>query len=255
MKLSVGEAAASGFRRLVTPAGFGLFVAFAVVQYVALAATMTVFTGSLDVSLPYTLPLPGFAAALVALLGFIALSVVGVVATRTFANARDGFDAERATEDLARRTLTYLAAGVIVGLAIFVGTILLVVPGIYAAVSLLFVPVFVAVEDDGLRAAIDHSTSLASGHKWRLFGLLLVLAIALGVIGFVPDAFSAVTTGRIVAESVVNALDTTVSLGAAVNAYHQLRGRREDMLPWDDTGGRDTGTRSGQGSASVHDGR
>jgi hypothetical protein len=78
-----------------------------------------------------------------------------------------------------RRAGTFLGAGLLTGLAVMAASLLLVVPGIIVALALSLVSFFV-VDDPRLGAtgALEASWAAMRGHKLRLFGLVMVAAVA-----------------------------------------------------------------------------
>jgi uncharacterized membrane protein len=105
----------------------------------------------------------------------------------------------------------YLGASILTGIAIVLGFILLIVPGIIVLLMLMFVTFIVIDRELGPIEAMKESKRLAHGHKWALLGFLLVLALInlLGVL--------ALGVGLLVS--------IPVSSLAFVHAYRVLGGR------------------------------
>lgn len=78
-----------------------------------------------------------------------------------------------------RRAGTYFGAGLLTGLAVMAATLLLIVPGIIAALGLSMVSFFV-VDDVRLGAtdSLEASWNATRGHRLHLLGLLLLAAVA-----------------------------------------------------------------------------
>lgn len=96
----------------------------------------------------------------------------------------------------------FLGAQILAALIIVAGFILLVVPGIIAAVGLGFVPYAVIDRGAGPIEALKQSWHITTGHKWQLFlfGLVLLginvlglLALVIGVVVTVPVTWLAIT--------------------------------------------------------------
>ncbi len=83
-----------------------------------------------------------------------------------------------------RRVLKFIVLTVLYGIAVILGTILFIIPGLYVAVRFKFLP-FVVIEHENasLKDLIKMSYKLTEGHFWPVFGLLILLAI-LNVVGF-----------------------------------------------------------------------
>jgi uncharacterized membrane protein len=82
-----------------------------------------------------------------------------------------------------RAFLSTVLTSVLLGICIGIGFLLLVIPGIIAAVRLSFAPLLVVDEGLGPTAALAESWRRTSGHFWTIFGVWLV-AIPITFIGF-----------------------------------------------------------------------
>jgi hypothetical protein len=80
--------------------------------------------------------------------------------------------------------LPLLGASILAGLLIVLGCFACLIPGIYAAVIYAFVGQVVVMEGIGGMAALNRSSSLSQGYRWRIFGILLLI----GIINFVVSA-------------------------------------------------------------------
>ncbi|MBP9757027.1 MAG: DUF975 family protein [Candidatus Pacebacteria bacterium] len=87
-------------------------------------------------------------------------------------------------EDLwhPQQFLPYLAATVLTGIIVVVGLILLIVPGVIAAIMLLFVKFIVVDRKLGPIEALKESARMTKGHRMTLFLLILAIA-AINIIG------------------------------------------------------------------------
>ncbi|MDR2970192.1 MAG: glycerophosphoryl diester phosphodiesterase membrane domain-containing protein [Tannerellaceae bacterium] len=89
----------------------------------------------------------------------------------------------------APKFLTAFIAGLIVSIAISIGMLLLIVPGIYLALRLQFFTCFIVEENAGIMDSLKRSWALTEGHAMKLFILalvwlgLIILGVLLLVIG------------------------------------------------------------------------
>lgn len=111
----------------------------------------------------------------------------------------------------------YLGAKILVGIIVTVGFLLIIIPGIIAA--LMFLPVRYLVIDRKLGPieALKESRRITSGHKWQL--LVLVLAVIglniLGVLALIVGLFVSIP----------------VSMLAIVHAYRTLEHKANEAVP------------------------
>jgi len=104
--------------------------------------------------------------------------------------------------------LYYLAGQILVGIAVIVGLILLIVPGIIIALTLLFTSYIIIDKHRGPIEAIKESIRITKGHRWELL-LLVVTIIGLNILGLL-----ALVVGLLVT--------IPVSMLALVHAYRKL---------------------------------
>lgn len=111
----------------------------------------------------------------------------------------------------------YLASQLMVGIAVIIGLILLIVPGVILALGFLFSAYLVIDKGRGPIEAIKESWRITKGHKWQLF--LLVLAVAgINVIGFLLLLVGLIVT-------------IPVTMLAVVHAYRTLEHRASEVTP------------------------
>lgn len=166
--------------------------------------------------------------------GLLALSVVinlwlTIGALRNLVNRRfESLETEFFKENLGMPALNMFVGSIAFLLIVGLGTLLLVIPGIYLLVSLLFWSIFVAVEDDNFIDALKNSWELTKGNKIDLFliGLgLLGLGVLASLILAVPGMvlMSANQSLGVLISLVGNAFGTVLGLTTLSHAYNELQ--------------------------------
>ena len=121
-----------------------------------------------------------------------------------------------------------LAVGVLAGIAIAIGLLLLIVPGlILITIWAVVVPVIV-VERAGVFEAFGRSRELVRGNGWRVFGVIVVLflvaivfgGLVRGIIGGLTDESF---VGYAIADAIVNVLIVPLTALAATVVFVELR--------------------------------
>jgi len=119
-------------------------------------------------------------------------------------------------------------------LFIFIGLILLVIPGIIALLWLLFTPSVVVLEGLGGMNALKRSKALGKGFNWRNFGvfilLLIICAVIGGIIGGLFGGFFPASLGTFphrLLLIIIQLLSAPITLIAIVLLYYDLRVRKE----------------------------
>ena len=91
----------------------------------------------------------------------------------------------------SRKIVTYLIANLLFGIAVGIGTILLIIPGIYLYLRLQFFSMFIVEEDCGIIESLQKSWELTQGQiaPLLLLGLTMIGLILLGCILFFIGLF------------------------------------------------------------------
>ena len=93
---------------------------------------------------------------------------------------------------LASCVLLLLVTNILYVLALAVGMVLLVIPGLVLYIWLILSSSVVVLERKSAVTAFKRSKQLGDGSHWRNAGLVLLLAIIMGVISGIAGVFSAV---------------------------------------------------------------
>ena len=79
--------------------------------------------------------------------------------------------------NIKRSFWNYLGGGIVIGIIVGVGSLFLIIPGIYLSIALIFVMIAISTEKKMFGDAIARSFYLIKGNWWSTFGLMVVLAI------------------------------------------------------------------------------
>ncbi|MEO8114141.1 MAG: hypothetical protein ABI655_07175 [Phenylobacterium sp.] len=136
----------------------------------------------------------------------------------------------------ARYFLPLLAIGLLSGLGITVGFLLLFVPGAIVAMLWCVAGPSAVVENTGIFAAFTRSAALTKGDRWRIFGLFLLLGLAilvveLAVYALVGGITAPVTLspGRIAATTLIAIVTQLVTVTTIAALYFELRRARDGL--------------------------
>lgn len=229
-KLSLGEVvreAAGAYRdywRVLLVIALALFIPIGVLE----ALTADLHEADSDDGLAIVEAIvAGLGIGLTAMLGdvFFTGVVAAVVGMR-----RGGVRRELA--ELARHLpyLTLIAVDLLFALAVAVGLVLLVVPGVVAFTWFALAPAVVEIEGAGVRGSFRRSRELVRGNFWRVLGLVGPVAIAgdalgewLGASGpwILGDTIAGDALGNVLANVVTAPL---FALAVVVAAHHLISG-------------------------------
>ncbi|WP_324757163.1 hypothetical protein [Haloarcula montana] len=254
MSLDIGDAISNGFERLTDRNGLlllGVFVAFGLVNTVVGQSFFTAYLefvrSSFETmpggpgmgdqpfpfapggqSMPFSLPLSLPVVAALSL-GLAVLSeALRIVTIRVIASDERTTIPDTATRNIGMATVTAFLLGLVVNIAIGIGLVFLILPGVFLAVSFYFVRPAIALEDKGIDA-LSRSWELATGNRLDLF-LLLVLVWFISLLASIPATilnFVSPIAGALVGV-VVNAVVLVFGIAVATDAFLQLRTDEDD---------------------------
>jgi hypothetical protein len=178
---------------------------------------------------PLALPIPVPVAVALSVAFAVTAEFLRIVAIRVFASA----ETERIPRELLTRkavftTLNGVVGGLVVGAAVLLGTLLLIVPGLFLAVSFYLVRQVIAVEDANFVDAIVRAWELSKGNRLALFGLLVIVWFA-GLIVGLPATVALVvsSTVSVLLSAVIGGFVTTFGIAVATRAFVQIRDAAE----------------------------
>ena len=191
MSLRIGDAFGDGVRRAVTYSGGLLMALMFVYQLLFVGALNRIVTALLSPEAQarsefgLLLPVPVAVAAGLVVVGFLLGPVLYLWAARALTRSQSDLDSlpgELLTRRIGRATVSAVGANIVVSIAVLIGFLLLIVPGIFLAISFVFVMFAIGVEDERALDAIGRSWTLASGDRWPLLalGLLVFIVAAVG---------------------------------------------------------------------------
>jgi hypothetical protein len=185
---------------------------------------------------PLALPIPLPVAILLVVAFAVAAEGIRIVAIRVFASD----ETETVPPDLARRDIGWavlngVVAGVIATVLVGIGLLVLVVPGLFLAVSFYFVRQAVALEDATVFDALSRSWELSKGNRLSVFVLLVVVWLV-NLVASLPSGAAFVLTPAVatVLSAIIGGFTTVFGIAVATRAFVQLQNPDTDAEQWDD---------------------
>jgi hypothetical protein len=179
------------------------------------------------------------------IVGALIVAAVSTIATYWFQGmvveaARDILDGRRDhTVGSLVRSVTpvigaLIVAGILAGIAVGVGLLLLIVPGLFLLTIWAVVAPVIVIERAGAIESFGRSRELVRGNGWRVFGVIVVLFllqfIATAVIQALANSVSDTVAGYAVADLIVRLLVAPLSALAASVIYFELKSRRGESV-------------------------
>lgn len=250
MALQIGSALEEAGYRLFSRTGAILLAAFfaLMVSWQALINTILATTvsrmgyGDITAALPLTFDIPLTVAGAGVAVTFVVSLYLTVVSFRTFVpGARASFPEGAFTRNVPLAMVNVFVGGIVYSLLVFIGSLLLIIPGIFAYVAFIFMVPYIIVEDRNFIAALKESYRLTEGDRLALLGLLFIVvasaALVGGMVGFVGGlAFSGPTSQ--LPTIIIQPLVSLYSTAVIAVAFKQLRaadGRPPSAPSEDDT--------------------
>lgn len=144
------------------------------------------------------------------------------------------FSIAECIEIVGQRFWSLLGASILAGIIIILGGLLLVVPGIIAAVSFAVITPVVVVERVGPIEALSRSGELTQGRRWQIFGIyiiLMIITLVFSIIGggLIGVIATDVTIIRSLLTSVIGGIAGTFNAVITVVIYYFLKVEKEDV--------------------------
>ena len=224
MAFRIIDAMSDGFARTTERNGLVFIAVFAALALLNALVTSTGFdpaTGTMPESGAI-----GFVAGLLSLVIGVVTIAAAIVALRTFASAEtETIPHEFRYRRIGVATLNVFVGTIVYALLVAIGSVFLLIPGLFVLVSLYYWSVFVAVDDQNFIQAFRSSWALTSGRRLRLFGLgVAVLFVSIAVTGAagIPAVLLGGAAGLVLTQ-LVAAVVTVYTLATTACAYDQLR--------------------------------
>lgn len=235
MTLQIGSTLEEAGYRLFSRTGAILLAAFLalLLSFQALFNTIlaTTYTrlgyGEIAAALPLTLDIPLPVAGAGIAVGFVVSLYLTIVSFRTFVDgARDSFPEGAFTRNVPLAMVNVFVGGIVYGLLVFLGSLLLLIPGVLAYVAFVFTVPYVIVDDRNFVAALKKSYRLTEGDRLALFGLLFIVIAAAALVGGVVGLLGALALPQSAAQLptvVIQPLVSLYSTAVIAVAFEQLR--------------------------------
>ncbi len=125
-----------------------------------------------------------------------------------------------------------IGLSIVIFMIVALGTILLIIPGI-----ILFTMFYVAIpvkviESVGISDCLTRSKSLTDGHKWGIFGLLVIISIASAILNMAVTSSIVMMGSFIIPSILLYVLTAYITAFAAVMSamvYYELRSEKEGI--------------------------
>jgi fumarate reductase subunit D len=137
------------------------------------------------------------------------------------------------------RFLSLLGISILVGLGVAIGFMLLIVPGIILALRWAVAVPACVVENKGPLESMRRSAELTKGHRWKVFGIWVLIAIVAIIILIIVGVFAGLGAvvaqglGRVLIAGVISLILTAIvtAYSYVLNAmiYHDLRVAKEGV--------------------------
>jgi hypothetical protein len=242
MALQIGRAFQDGIDELLSERGAvfaGVFIVYGLLSSVVWASLSQAFTelflgqlpsdaqvnqAAMAGGTPLALDLPLAVAAVGALVLFVVSEALNIVAVRAFASGDRDPIPDNVGRRLGKTVGVAIVAGILTTIAVGIGIVLLIIPGLVFALLFFFVRQEIALNDSGIIESISNSVGIVTDNLLAAFVLAVVLAVLGVVLGgafsFLPISLPpmVLTTVSTVLSSVV----TVFSIAVTTVAYLQV---------------------------------
>ena len=174
----------------------------------------------------------------IGVLGALIVAGIGTIATYWFQGivveaARDILDGRRdhtvgsVVRSAAPVVFPLVVAGILAGIAIAIGLVLLIVPGLFLLTIWAVLAPVIVIERRDVLDAFGRSRELVRGNGWQVFGVIVVLfllqLVVTGAIQAIANSVSDTVVGYSLADLVVRLLVAPLSALAAAVLFFELK--------------------------------
>ncbi len=123
---------------------------------------------------------------------------------------------------------TLVLNGILAGIAIFIGFVLIIVPGLILLTIWAVIAPSIVIEDKGVFEAFGRSRELVRGHGWQVFGAIVIAFLIVFAVGIVAGVIgsSISDAGRIILGTIANVLTAPVAALVSSILFFDLGGGR-----------------------------
>ena len=243
MALQIGRAFQDGIDELLSERGAvfaGVFIVYGLLSSVVWASLSQAFTelflGRLpsDAQVnqaamtgaggtPLALDLPLAVAGVGALVLLVVNEALNIVAIRAFASDDRDPIPDNVGRRLGRTVVVAIAAGILTTIAVGIGIILLIIPGLVLALLFFFIQQEIALNDSGVIESISNSVSIVTDNLLATFVLavvLVVLGLVLGgAVSFLPVSLPPMVLATV--STIFSSVVSVFSIAVTTVAYLQ----------------------------------
>jgi hypothetical protein len=129
---------------------------------------------------------------------------------------------------------TLILAGILAGIAIAIGFVLVIVPGLILLTIWAVISPSIVVEDKGVFESFGRSRELVRGHGWQVFGAIVLTFLIIVVVGIVASLIGAAIgdAGLVILRAIGNVITAPVwALVASILFFDLGGGQGVQMAP------------------------
>jgi hypothetical protein len=121
---------------------------------------------------------------------------------------------------------TLILNGILAGIAIAIGFVLIIVPGLILLTIWSVIAPSIVVEDKGVFDAFGRSRELVRGHGWQVFGAIVLAFLIVFAVGLVASIIGAAIgdAGRVILQPIANVLTAPVAALVSSILFFDLGG-------------------------------
>jgi hypothetical protein len=121
---------------------------------------------------------------------------------------------------------TLILNGILAGIAIVIGFILIIVPGLILITIWSVISPSIVVEDKGVFEAFGRSRELVRGHGWQVFGAIVLAFLIIVVVGIISSAIGAAIgdAGLVILRAIGNIITAPIAALVSSILFFDLGG-------------------------------
>jgi hypothetical protein len=205
--MNIGNVLSKAFKNIFTKHGFHISLLYFVFFGLPSLALSGIALQNLTNINPSFFVFAGIAGILYFVLSIIAM--VGVLRSLYHRELK----ADYFTDSIGFTGVNLVADGILTGIAVLIGFILLIVPGIIAIIALSLSPLYIVLEHDNVIDAIKNSWTTTKGHWLKIFAVIFIVwavSLVINIFTAIPDIMASIVGGP--TQQVILAITTYISI-------------------------------------------
>ncbi len=118
-------------------------------------------------------------------IAYIMINVAAMYYVKSYVENKGQINYEEIKQNVKENIWAFVGLGILVGIIAGVGLLFCIIPGIYLGTILSLATAIYVFKGKDVMEAINYSFTFIKDHWWETFGILLVMSLLVGILGYI----------------------------------------------------------------------